>query len=497
MKYLFIILTLLFIVSCGEDPASISVTSDQPNGVLSVPGDGHSTIELTFTLKSPMGDIPDDTKVKIVTDNGTLVDGKKLKVELPSKNEKVVVKLFAPSQKGSANVDASFTDIYTGKAVTKRVVITFSDLAVGSKLSACNFKVTCLNKNISAFTDSTIKVECNVQTQDREGGDVVVPELKFFVEAGKMEKIKDKWYYVVEPGELPKDVKPLTDGDVNINEIDCKTFGEAGSKLREPCRNDNIGNIKNPRDGVVTIVAYANGEECFFDQNSNGEFDVASEVYEGLGEPYVDSNDNGTFDSDEKYIDTNSNGQRDPDEGMWNDDTMIFTSTRILLTGGIYEDREATRFEANGNYIDSSAAGEGAPLQCGSGNEILYKLYLMDENLNPIAGSDTESELKIDVKGWKVEPKTVSRSLKDDMGMKFIETIVAGRKSLTVDFNDRSAVEEVFKVKSLATSKECTDRTSVTQYEIKASLKTKTAIKNDEYSPQDIEEEWNIKGTIE
>lgn len=78
-----------------------------------------------------------------------------------------------------------------------------------------------------------------------------------------------------------------------------------------------------PADGRVTILAYALGEESFFDANGNNRYEVG-ETYTDLGEPFrndravTDANANGIDDgwttgntarvAGEPYIDSNGNG---------------------------------------------------------------------------------------------------------------------------------------------------------------------------------------------
>jgi len=62
--------------------------------------------------------------------------------------------------------------------------------------------------------------------------------------------------------------------------------------------------------GLVTIVIFTTGSESFVDTNGNGYYD-AGEPFKDLSEPYIDGNDNFTFDNDELYIDVNGNGNFD------------------------------------------------------------------------------------------------------------------------------------------------------------------------------------------
>lgn len=50
-----------------------------------------------------------------------------------------------------------------------------------------------------------------------------------------------------------------------------------------------------PSNGVVTVIAYTQGEEPYADLNANGKWD-AGEPFTDMGAPYLDVNANGTYD---------------------------------------------------------------------------------------------------------------------------------------------------------------------------------------------------------
>lgn len=55
------------------------------------------------------------------------------------------------------------------------------------------------------------------------------------------------------------------------------------------------GELGDPRPGRVTVLAYADGEESFIDKNFNNRYD-SDELFEDLGIPFMDKNENGEFD---------------------------------------------------------------------------------------------------------------------------------------------------------------------------------------------------------
>ena len=106
--------------------------------------------------------------------------------------------------------------------------------------------------------------------------------------------------------------------------------GEPSSDLGAP---DVCGvQVHNPRDGLLTVIAIADGEEAFFDSNGNGVYDPG-EPFIDQGEPFVDQNDSGAWDPGEWFLDVNGNGKYDGPNGVWDAATKIWTQTVVVYTG--------------------------------------------------------------------------------------------------------------------------------------------------------------------
>jgi hypothetical protein len=111
--------------------------------------------------------------------------------------------------------------------------------------------------------------------------------------------------------------------------------------MLEPRRPDPIRRDKNnqpltnnPRDNLVSMIAITTGEEAFEDLNNNGVRDENPlEPFEDLTEPFVDNNDNGTWDPKERFVDANGNGKWDGKNGKFDSITLIWVQERILWTG--------------------------------------------------------------------------------------------------------------------------------------------------------------------
>jgi hypothetical protein len=155
------------------------------------------------------------------------------------------------------------------------------------------------------------------------------------------------------------------------------------------------------------MVFYTDGMEGFVDTNGDGQYNPG-ESFAGydLDEPYVDINDNNEYDSDlgEPFIDLDENGEWSPANGIWDEETKIWTSTKIMFTGRPHESARTTRFEPSG--ID---------IQNGSSQKLT--LYLMDINHNPIAVHEDSDIIEFTVEGASLPTDSVS--LRKVMGVEF------------------------------------------------------------------------------
>lgn len=147
---------------------------------------------------------------------------------------------------------------------------------------------------------------------------------------------------------------------------------------------------RNPRDGVITIIAYVRGEEYYDDNNSDGSWDVGERFYD-MGEAFVDSNDNNVWDLGEILVDdAPANGVWDAPNGVWDSSTTIWSEAKIVATG-----RAAAGL--------ASVEGNPGFGDCGSGlgkTEVAYLSgYLPDLNLNRLFAGSTFSFTETFTKG--------------------------------------------------------------------------------------------------
>lgn len=209
-----------------------------------------------------------------------------------------------------------------------------------------------------------VAMNCIAHVGDRNGDGVVGAQVSFITEAGTIgptqasqtDRIGDAKILYKTSLPLPKEVAPVTftwtpansatqTGDyvapLWMHPYDWITnpILGVGTPGAEPRRNDPVyellsgtTRVNNPRDNLVAMVAVTTGEEAFDDVNNNGRYDTG-EPFTDLTEPFVDSNDNGTWDPDERYIDTNANGIWDGKNGVFDESTLIWAQEKLLWTG--------------------------------------------------------------------------------------------------------------------------------------------------------------------
>ncbi len=293
---------------------------------------------------------------------------------------KVRVMLHSGSVAGTVAVSAEASAGGTGLKTLSAGNIAI----VGAKASGNEITITCSPQNIPALishdcTNSTYfgadaTVACRVTINDRYKNSLGVPALvQFFSEAGSMGASATTPPY-----------NPSGAGNAGLG-IATGSFRASGAKLPEDVRPQPnefvfphdwdgcspVGSTRdhNPRDGLVTVIAVAQGEEGFFDGSAgcpaNGLYEppgspgcLNGERFVDLGEPFVDINDNGVRDSivdggefDEPYFDANNNTGWDGPNGVRDASTTIWAETRILYTGYVEVRNGSGSDEASRFYL--------------------------------------------------------------------------------------------------------------------------------------------------
>jgi hypothetical protein len=278
--------------------------------------------------------------VTLCTASGQTDSAGKVKVILHSGRTAGVVSVVAKAEAGGSGLKT-----YTAGNIA----------IVAARASGAQITLNCSPRNIPALIDqdgtnsnyagSDAQPRCTVTLADRYGQVLGVATVATFEsEAGIVGPPAITPAYPaanlgvasttvkVTGGKLPVDVAPWTlAGEYSL------VHNWDGFPARE----------HNPRDGLVTVIVKVRGEEGFVD-GSNG--CPRDGVYQGpgsgiagcdaargenfidLGEPFVDSNDNGFQDGSEPYDDVNGNGVWDGPNGVWDADTTIWAQARILYT---------------------------------------------------------------------------------------------------------------------------------------------------------------------
>jgi len=293
-----------------------------------------------------------------------------------------------PGEAGTGQVSASYVTI-NGVTVKDSVNIT---LEGGGRPAGGMLSASCDPQNVSVYADnqerSAMQIRCVVRVKDIHGRPVPSAKISSMVEGGcGLTPIPDEettdFIFSLTPSCDPEDVEPMT-GEPSHLEMSI---------------------IHNPRDGLLTMVFYTDGMEGFVDSNGDGKYN-AGESFAGydLDEPYVDINDNNEYDTGEQFIDLDENGEWSPANGAWDEETKIWTSTKLMFTGRPHESVETTRFEPSGISIDNAGSQK-------------LTLYLMDINHNPIAAHEESDIIEFSADGAQLPTDSVS--LRKVMGIKF------------------------------------------------------------------------------
>lgn len=257
----------------------------------------------------------------------------------------------------------------------------------GAKPSNNGFLLQCSPVNVAAYKSNSgpadFTIPCTVKLVDRYSNPV-----------GTGTTVSFK----TEAGTIPNDTKtnafsPTGDNTKEgVGLVNFSTIGEFPAEVdplaadpsqypyprqAEPSRVD-AALLRNPRDGLVSIIAYVQGEEHFYDDNSNGVRDAA-EQYIDQGEPLVDDNDNGVHDEREIYVDVNRNLRWDGPNGQWDANTTIWTEERVLYTDVA---DPSVAFTVPSSY----GACPGGVAKGGFTN---LEVHLPDRNLNRVQSAGT------------------------------------------------------------------------------------------------------------
>lgn len=296
---------------------------------------------------------------------------------------------------------------------------------VGAKPSAAKFTFSCEagKLNMGSFGLNNFSIHCIVQLADRFSNKIgIATNVQFRSEAGAIQGlavtdeneanmgVAQTTFTTADP--RPWDVAPGS-GEPSISYQVSKPCSEDGdcrvdaqgqfdpTHMLDTCPSANTcRHTNNPRDGLVTIIAYTTGEEAFNDANGNGQYDAGVDTFSDMSEPYVDANDNGVYDGPnpalgfpgEEFTDINGNGAFDAGNGVWDSDTTIWKQAKVSWTGGVAVDANLGEHDCSspkGNRFSVFCAGDpngpfSPTFTVGYQQQITLWWEVKDFNLNPL-----------------------------------------------------------------------------------------------------------------
>lgn len=208
-----------------------------------------------------------------------------------------------------------------------------------AKASNSNFVFTCETLNLPVYISATppaaYTVKCNVKLYDRYNNPIGIgATVNFKTEAGGIDTQVVTKAYVAPPGDNSGE------GTATINFTSTGLFpptdttplvADPGQWPYARVSEPSVGSpVRNPRDGLVTLVAYVKGgEEYFKDDNVNGVWDPG-ESFIDQSTPYIDVDDSNVYESGAGDVPIETYAAPN---GTWDSNTTIWTEARILYTG--------------------------------------------------------------------------------------------------------------------------------------------------------------------
>jgi hypothetical protein len=270
-----------------------------------------------------------------------------------------------------------------------KVLNTSAIAIVGAKASGSKITLTCNPQDVPALLDTDCivslndeQITCTATLADRFNNVLGVSAIASFAsEAGLVgppvttpkypaaDLGKAVNYINTKGGKIPVDVRP----DPSLLE-----WSRAADPL-DPGSCDFVEH--NPRDGIVSVIAFAQGEEGFVDINGDGIYND-TEPFVDLGEPFVDSNDNNVQDPGEFFLDVNNNNKWDGPNGKWDSATTIWAETRIVYTGRAAFTRSGP---PSPSYLSYGGAPLSGPVNLVSGKSEIIDVLFADKNYNVLA----------------------------------------------------------------------------------------------------------------
>ncbi len=376
---------------------SLGFTSAVPQ-VIGIQGSGQpETSQITFTVRDSNGDPLSGMTVDFVMSG-------------PNGGEFITPSQAVTTASGRASTTLNSGTVSGPVSISASVVIgtstiTSSPAAIsigGGVPSATHFNLAASKLNLQGLLYSGIPSQITAYIGDRFGNYNVLEgtSVSFYTEAGAIDTsniLDDTGLTTVvirTQSPMPANVNIAPWETININNLNA-TYGTAFP---------SDGSGPHMRDGWVTVLATVQGEEAFNDANANGVYD-AGEVFEDLGEPFYDKNDDGcrndgaqmvcynpvtkitttlaSTDPFEEFIDANGDGLYDAPNGVWDGPNCPGAGCRTSKT--IWDD---ITMQFTGNATTCAIAPPTSGIAVADGGSTSIQFMVSDFNLNmPIQGT--------------------------------------------------------------------------------------------------------------
>ena len=214
----------------------------------------------------------------------------------------------------------------------------------GAKPTNRGFTLQCNRTTMSAYTAPLpplpITITCTVSVVDRNNNPVgLATDVSLRPEVGTMAQSVQtpEFTAAASANEGKANVDFSTVGDfpaADVAPLAANPSQYPYALAAEPQRNDSLI-VRNPRDGLVVIVAWTRGEEWFNDLDGNG-VQNGNEPFVDQGEPFLDTNDNDVFDGTDLFFNVDGDNVYTPPNGVWDANTFVWTKTYVLYTDRSY-----------------------------------------------------------------------------------------------------------------------------------------------------------------
>ncbi|MCA9564667.1 MAG: Ig-like domain-containing protein, partial [Myxococcales bacterium] len=311
-------------------PDSVSVVTNERTRMGIRASNVNTSQELEFLVKDNTGQPVGNVDVNVFIRGTTQVvefEGLPDEIEIQRTTDAdgtFTVKIVSTNTVGTFSLEACVDEDLTNGAV---VCESTADIAVsGGVPSAGGLEFVCDDYNIAAlryFDGSQISpggvnlcTQCTVTVRDNFGN-IVGAEGQAVT-------------FRAEVGSFTQSTVTTNDGVART------TWCASGSPpvATQPQEYEPVLGDNNPRDGLVTLLAYLRGEEEYEDQNGDNVY-TDGEPYINVPEPFIDANDNNRWDQTETFINAGQGNQFDGPNDQFDgrNSGFIWVSTRVLLTG--------------------------------------------------------------------------------------------------------------------------------------------------------------------